>query len=134
MFPAFLLGVLQLLWDPWLLPNITALDISPKLNNSAVVSEIMVEFRSIFYLTESSVTWHVLWLKIRKPQNIGMFHKNRNCDFFLLSSAAPLATAYSLLWKGKRNCSKQKCFSVVTASIWIQLHLKVSLEGSLADT
>ena len=39
------MGVLQLPWDPWISPNITPPDISLKQNDSAEVSEIVLEFR-----------------------------------------------------------------------------------------
>lgn len=48
MFPAFLMGVLQLSRDPWLPPDVTPPGISPKLNNSIFIPQKILLLRTSF--------------------------------------------------------------------------------------
>lgn len=84
MFPAFLMSILQLPWDSCLSPSITLPDIPQKLNDSAGLSEVVLEFRSIF--VPQKVLLITLAFDLGLKKNIYTyrhFPKNLSCDFFV---------------------------------------------------
>lgn len=116
-FPAFFMGVLQLPWVPWLSPNMTPPDISRKVNDSAELSEIMLEFRSIFVSQKVLLITTCFHLGLKKK--ILEFPKGQKLWFFAqLNGLSGYCSVTHLCEKGREITPNR------SALVWSLLQFK----------